>query len=74
MHHRDVSPHCPTCGTSRTIRVKRKGLLQAILWTRLGYFPWECCGCRKVFLDKNRGKEQRRRRTAKENSETRITL
>ena len=74
MYDLSQSPQCTSCGFIRTIRVRRKGLFQAVVWTRLGYFPWECCGCRKVFLNKNRGKEQRRRRTAKEVSVPRLSL
>ncbi len=63
MYDLTLSPSCTTCGSSRTIRVKRKGLIQAFVWTRLGYFPWECTGCRNVFLIKNRGKVKRRTST-----------
>ena len=74
MYDLSHSPQCTSCGFVRTIRVRRKGLVQAVVWTRLGYFPWECCGCRKVFLNKNRGKEQRRRRTTVEVSVPRLTM
>ena len=74
MYDLSHSPQCTSCGYIRTIRVRRKGLLQAFLWARLGYFPWECTGCRKVFLDKNRGKAQRRRRMATEASMPHLTM
>jgi hypothetical protein len=59
-------PVCPHCANPRTARVKRKGLLQTLLWHRLGLFPWECSGCRKIFLFKSRGKLKRKRRTTGE--------
>jgi len=56
-------PQCPACGTTRTIRVKRRGLLQTLILHRFGLYPWECTGCRKIFNSKNRGKLKRRRRS-----------
>ncbi len=74
MYDLSKSPQCTSCGYARTIRVRRKGLLQAFVWTRLGYFPWECTGCRKVFLDKNRGKANRRRRVDTDVSAMHMTM
>jgi len=55
-------PQCPTCGSIRTIRVQRKGLLQTMILHRFGIFPWECKGCKKAFTFKNRGNVKRRHR------------
>jgi hypothetical protein len=55
-------PLCPACESSRTVRVRRKGLMQSLVWHRFGLFPWECTTCRKVFMFKNRGKLKSRRR------------
>ena len=59
-------PLCPRCGSARTARTKRKGLLQTLVLHHFGLFPWECSGCRRIFLFKNRGKLKRRRRTTGE--------
>lgn len=57
-------PQCPTCGILRTVRIKRSGLLQRLVLHRFGMFPWECTGCRKVFMFESRGKVKRRRRSS----------
>jgi hypothetical protein len=53
---------CPRCKSTRTSRQKRVGVVQLLL-SKLGYFPWECGGCRLVFTAKNRGKVKRKRRS-----------
>jgi len=55
------APHCIRCGSARTTRVKRKGILQTLILHRFGQFPWECTGCRTVFMFSYRGSSQRRR-------------
>jgi hypothetical protein len=40
--------------------------MQRFVLHRFGLFPWECSGCRTVFMFKNRGKLKRRRRTTGE--------
>jgi len=40
--------------------------MQRLIFHRVGLYPWECSGCRKSFLFKNRGKLKRRRRTTGE--------
>ena len=52
---------CPKCKSERTSRQKRLGLMQ-LLMSKLGYFPWECGGCRTTFTAKHRGRLKRRRR------------
>jgi hypothetical protein len=59
-------PPCPQCGSLRTARIKRVGLLQNFVLYRFGLYPWECSGCRKVFMFKNRGKLKRKRRSTGE--------
>jgi hypothetical protein len=59
-------PLCPKCNSARTARVKRTSLMQRFVLHRFGLFPWECSGCRTVFMFKNRGKLKRRRRTTGE--------
>ncbi len=59
-------PLCPKCSSARTARTKRKSLLQRFVLHRMGLYPWECSGCRTVFMFKNRGKLKRRRRTTGE--------
>lgn len=53
---------CPRCKGLRTSRQKRVGLVQLLL-SKMGYFPWECGGCRKVFLARMRGPLKRKRRS-----------
>lgn len=52
---------CPKCGSKRTTRIKRIGLMQTYVWPLLERFPWECGGCRTTFLAKSRGKLKRKR-------------
>ncbi len=40
--------------------------MQNFILYRFGLYPWECSGCRKVFMFKNRGKLKRRRRSTGE--------
>lgn len=61
-----VQPPCPKCGTPRTARVKRQGLVQSLILHRFGLYPWECSGCRHIFVFKSRGRLKRRRRTTGE--------
>ena len=58
----NIPPQCPTCGSARTVRVKRKGILQKLVLHRFGVYPWECTGCRKVFTVQNRGHLRRQLR------------
>jgi len=60
------APQCPRCGYGRTTRVKRKGFMQTVIHHHFGKFPWECTGCRAVFLFKYRGSSQRRRQSTGE--------
>ena len=60
----NAPPQCPTCGSARTIRVARKGLMQTLVLHRFGIFPWQCSGCKKGFTFKHRGTARRRRRTS----------
>jgi hypothetical protein len=41
-------------------------LLQKFVLHRFGMYPWECSGCRKIFLFKSRGKLKRKRRSTGE--------
>jgi predicted RNA-binding Zn-ribbon protein involved in translation (DUF1610 family) len=53
-------PACPKCGERQCSRRKREGLFQRFFLSRLGWFPWQCSSCRKIFLVKERGKSKRR--------------
>ncbi len=66
MPDTSTPPLCPRCGSSRTARTKRQGLLQKFVLHRFGMYPWECSGCRKIFLFKSRGKLKRKRRSTGE--------
>ena len=46
---------CPKCSERDVLRrLPRIGILQQKIFTLLGYYPWECSGCRKHFLLKTR--------------------
>ncbi len=60
MSPRETPPLCPKCACGRTARVRRNGFLQRFVFHRFGLYPWECSGCRSVFLSKSRGKLKRR--------------
>jgi len=62
----NTPPLCPKCGSARTARIKRIGVLQTVVLHHFGIYPWECSGCRKVFLFKNRGRLKRKRRSTGE--------
>jgi ribosomal protein L37AE/L43A len=66
-HERDARKHgalsCPRCAKPTLYRVKRKGLLQRLLYPRFGYFPWKCKECNAVQLYKARGVRHRRAET-----------
>ncbi len=49
------NPKCKSCGSERTYRRKRDGFLQEMVMPMLGFFPWECNSCWKVFFSRNRG-------------------
>jgi hypothetical protein len=62
----DTPPLCPKCGSLRASRVKRTGVLQKFVLHYFGLYPWECSGCRTLFLFRNRGQVKRKRRTTGE--------
>ncbi len=57
-----TEPICPKCKSHSASRVKRLGFLQSSVLSHFGYYPWECGGCRAIFMFKKRGKLKRRRR------------
>ncbi len=54
-------PACPKCGEKHCSRRKREGIVQILVWPRLGWYPWQCGACRHVFIVKFRGKSKRNR-------------
>ena len=54
------APPCPHCKSPVTRRARRTGLLQNVVYPRLGLFPWECTACRRIFLVKQRAKSRHR--------------
>ncbi len=66
MSDAEIKPPCPKCGSARTGRIKRVGVLQTYVFHRFGKFPWECSSCRNQFLANNRGRLKRKRRTTGE--------
>lgn len=57
MHNTDLK--CPKCHCRDVYRMQRVGILQIVLYPLLGYFPWECCRCRKTYLLKGRNFHER---------------
>jgi predicted RNase H-like nuclease len=57
-------PACPKCGEKQCSRRKREGFFQILIYPSLGWYPWQCSSCRKVFVVKERGKSKRRRKIA----------
>ena len=53
-------PACPKCKERQCSRKKRDGLWQRFILSRLGWYPWQCTSCRKIFLVKERGKSKRK--------------
>jgi hypothetical protein len=39
---------CPACGMDHMRRVPRSGFWQRQVFSRVGYYPWECATCRKA--------------------------
>ena len=58
------APTCPRCGALRCSRVKRHGFFQRYILPYFERYPWECGGCRLVFLAGSRGATKRRRHSA----------
>jgi ribosomal protein L37AE/L43A len=50
---------CPKCGNDRPRRLERKGWLQQRFYPLFGYYPWQCRGCRAVFLLRKRFRRRR---------------
>jgi len=46
---------CPKCSEKDILRrMPRVGILEEKVLTLMGYYPWECSGCRKRFMLKTR--------------------
>jgi hypothetical protein len=57
-------PACPKCGEEQCSRRKREGFFQILIYPSLGWYPWQCSTCRKVFVVKERGRSKRHRKIA----------
>lgn len=42
--------------------MKRRGFVETRLYPLVGWYPWECTGCRMVFRSSYRGPTKRKRR------------
>ena len=60
---RDVV-YCPACRGDRMYRMERKGIIQKTIFSRFGFFPWQCkeCGV-EVMLQKRNRRRGRNKRT-----------
>ena len=54
-----VKPQCPHCESIELRRHARVGVLQREVLSRMGYFPWECGQCRKIYMLKQRSRGYR---------------
>jgi hypothetical protein len=55
---------CPECGCKRLRRLARRGFLQRKVYSRFGYYPWECAACREPLLLKKRLQRKSKSHTA----------
>jgi DNA-directed RNA polymerase subunit RPC12/RpoP len=48
--------YCPACKGDRMYRMERKGIFQKSIFSRFGYFPWQCkeCGIEVMLRKRNR--------------------
>jgi hypothetical protein len=46
---------CPRCSQALR-RCRREGFFEETIFASLGYFPWECTGCRRRIRIKQRSK------------------
>lgn len=52
-------PHCRYCDVIELRRQGRTGFWQTRVLARLGFYPWECGLCRRIFLLRQRYQRQR---------------
>ena len=45
---------CPSCRSMQLARVARHGFLRRNVLPFFGFYPWECCLCRRKFLLRKR--------------------
>ena len=60
LRKKAAKPKCPGCKHIELRRYRRKGLLQEKILSRLGFYPWECVQCRRVFLFQQRSPARHR--------------
>jgi hypothetical protein len=46
---------CPKCKHGSVARLKRHGVMVAVILPLFGRYPWECPLCRKMSLMRSRG-------------------
>ncbi len=71
-----VTPQCPHCESIDLRRQARTGFVQKQIFSRMGYFPWECGQCRQIYLFKLRsaGYRARPERSAQATPVARVLL
>ncbi len=59
-YRNEVRPFCPHCEQAPLRRNGRAGFWQTAVLPKLGYYPWECALCRRLFYLRQRtqGKEE----------------
>ena len=51
---RDGRPYCEHCENVALHRCSRFGFLQRVVFSRFGYYPWECGLCRREYMIRQR--------------------
>jgi len=46
---------CPKCDQDMLTRIARRGFFRNHIFPIFGYYPWECSGCRREVLVRQRG-------------------
>lgn len=54
-----LKPPCPACGMEHMRRLPRVGFWQRQVFSRMGYYPWECATCREHKYFRLRGTRTR---------------
>jgi hypothetical protein len=63
---------CLKCGGGVAIRINRSGFWQCKVLGHLGYYPWKCGACGRVFMVRRRSERPRskKRRTERGQNES----
>lgn len=51
---------CPNCHQEQLARIARRGFMRQHVYSKFGFYPWECAICRREFLIRKRGAAYRK--------------